>query len=345
MTNPSLTFRKKIPRHGFTLVELLVVIAIIGMLVGLLLPAVQQAREAARTMQCSNQLRQIGLACLNHESTTRFYPSGGWTWYWVGDPDRGFGQKQPGAWTFSILPFMEMNAIYQMAAEGDPNSISGTKKNKMKTVLETPIPLYYCPSRRAAKTYPGTCGGYNATSPSMSGKIDYASCWGNGPGNGTGADGSTKPKSYTDAKAMDDANSWQTYAGTNGIMYFHSAVTVGEVRDGTTNTYLVGEKYMNPNNYETGTDGGDDQSVHQGTCNDNCRTGNYDASNTSQNRLPMQDRTGVNDTRVFGSAHAGAFGMTMCDGSVQRVSYSIDPETHKYMANRSDGQAASLNTN
>ena len=329
-------------RSAFTLVELLVVIAIIGMLVGLLLPAVQQAREAARQMQCGNNLKNIGLACMNHESAARSYPSGGWTWYWVGDPDRGFGKKQPGAWTFSILPFLEQNALFELAAEGTPEGLSSTKKAKMKTVLETPLTFFYCPSRRAPTTYPGTSGGYNTNSPTVSGKIDYASNWGNGPGNGTGADSSTKPKSYADAKSMDDTNSWQTYSGTNGIMFFHSAVTVGEVRDGTTNTYLVGEKYLNPTNYTTGTDGGDDQSVHQGTCNDNCRSSYYDASNASNCVRPLQDRQGVANTRCFGSTHAGSFGMAMCDASVQRISYSIDPQMHAYLANRADGQVVQI---
>src|SRR5262245_26140759 len=102
-------------RGAFTLVELLVVIAIIGVLVALLLPAVQAAREAARRMQCQNHLKQIGLAFHNHHDVFGHLPTGGWGWGWVGDPDSGPGIRQPGGWCFNILPYVEGKNIYDIA--------------------------------------------------------------------------------------------------------------------------------------------------------------------------------------------------------------------------------------
>ena len=99
---------------GFTLVELLVVITIIGILIALLLPAVQAAREAARRVQCSNHLKQLALGAVNHESANGYLPTGGWGNLWVGDADRGFGAPQPGAWTFNVLPFIEMQELHDL---------------------------------------------------------------------------------------------------------------------------------------------------------------------------------------------------------------------------------------
>ena len=103
-------------RIGFTLVELLVVITIIGVLIALLLPAVQAAREAARIAHCQNNLKQLALGCLSHESATRRFPTNGWGPHWTGDADMGNNWLQPGGWIYNILPYIEQQSLHDMGA-------------------------------------------------------------------------------------------------------------------------------------------------------------------------------------------------------------------------------------
>ncbi len=304
--------------------ELLVVIAIIGMLVGLLLPAVQQAREAARQMQCSNYLKQMGLASLNHEATSKSYPSGGFSQAWEGDPDCGFGAKQPGGWTYSLLPYLEQTALWNLGSNGTIEQGSEIKKANV-TRAETPVSIFNCPSRRTSITYPGYVHtGYNCDAVSTCGKLDFA-------GNG----GSGYSNTGLDINSYEQIFSHEISGNRSGIIYYKSCVKVGEVRDGTSNTYLIGEKYLDVNHYSTGTATGDDHTCWTGIDNDSVRT-------ATTSSLPYQDRMSYNQGNSFGSPHAGAFGMVFCDGSVQRVSYSVDPETHSYLGQKADGKAASL---
>jgi len=148
--------RKRFSPKGFTLVELLVVIAIIGVLIALLLPAIQAAREAARRSTCANNLKQIGLAALNHETAHGSLPSAGWGFAWVGDPDRGFGKTQPGGWVYSLLPFLEKEEIYNLGA----GQSTIRKKIIAAEVCAMPVATFNCPSRRPAKVYPLNFTGY-----------------------------------------------------------------------------------------------------------------------------------------------------------------------------------------
>jgi prepilin-type N-terminal cleavage/methylation domain-containing protein len=313
-------------RYGFTLVELLVVIAIIGILVALLLPAVQAAREAARRTQCKNHLKQIGLATLNHEETHGFFPSGGWGFSWIGDPDRGYGRDQPGGWMYSLLEFIEENSLRQQGS-GMPEGLE--RRLALNETTQVAIEAFGCPSRRSAGLYSFLAWDpwQNANASVLqrasgaTARGDYAFCAG-----GFG-DAEFGPPSY---EAVDSGQyEWdeEHSAMFTGLAFQRSEVTLRQIADGTTKTYLGGEKFLDANEYETGVDWGDDASYFTGVDHDSLRW---------TDDVPGQDQAGLLAPRIFGSAHPAGFHMVMCDGSVQVVAYGVDEKVHRVLGNRND---------
>lgn len=338
-------------RAAVTLVELLVVVAIVGLLISLLLPAVQSAREAARRTQCHANLRQLALACLAHESVRGHLPSGGWGGEWAGDPDRGFGTKQPGGWAFNLLPHVEESALRDL---GSSVTDANAKADLAVVRLTTPLSVFTCPSRRPAGVWPLAASKkpLRVTAvpqmltrrPAAVVRGDYAANMGSGslPGNNYLSGGS--PSSVTSGDAMSEA-AWAGYGPPpNGLVFRRSGVRLREVTDGLSATYLLGEKYVDPAAIATGLSDDDDQCLYSGHDRDVLRTGleppsqdraNFDpatvsgvAGSTNKYPLPI----------AFGSPHPDACGMAMADGSVRPVPPTIDAAVHRAAAARNDAQ-------
>lgn len=321
------SFRSKSWKHsriasGFTLVELLVVIAIIGILVALLLPAIQAAREAARRSQCVNNLKQLGLAVATHSDTFRRLPSGGWGPYWVGDPDRGTGASQPGSWVYNLLGFMEESNLRQIGK----GLTGGAKRAAVAKVVMTPLSTLNCPSRRNSTAYPAPPSPlFNSDPVELAARTDYAASGGHNWA--TMCCGTVDyPDSYETA---DNPSFWRKRVRT-GVIYQHSEVKLTQITDGLSSSYLIGEKSLNPDRYEDGLDIGDNENMYQGDDIDSIRA-------ASRALTPRQDQPGQTSTYGFGSIHPGGLNFVFCDGSVQLVSYDIDGEIHQRLGTRDDG--------
>ncbi len=320
-------------RRAFTLVELLVVIAIIGVLVALLLPAVQAAREAARRMQCSNNLKQLGLGCHNFHGAYNALP-----------PSR---VDDGASWCVFLLPYLEQAGLYERFDFAHP--WPGQTAPEVTTRVKT----FTCPTRRGSFTltkegdanggigdWPGWPGSYVTSSHKSGPPGDYAVCLGHtlnddnpGPTPGTGAFGSTIP----------NPGEGTTVRLPPGFRPGPGPVRFANITDGLSNTLFIGEKQVHNSNLGNAT--GPNWAGTQ-RCWDNCTyNGNQPATNgrAAGPTAPLAqsfEPCGGNSIR-FGSWHPGGVMFVFGDGSVRALSYTTFGGTLGAIATRNDGEAIS----
>jgi prepilin-type N-terminal cleavage/methylation domain-containing protein/prepilin-type processing-associated H-X9-DG protein len=371
-------------RIGFTLIELLVVIAIIGVLIALLLPAVQKVREAANRTSCSNNLKQIGLACHNFHDTYGHFPScpdwfdftgpgsypnhtGNYLGISYDSSNAPLGYKfQTANWCYQILPFIEQDNLYRtsdvtpdlvnpvnVVALTPGNGFTGYPLGAYAVDLEklagpvrqTPVKTFNCPSRRSSTLYQGH-GGPNG---SMVNFIDYAAVhpWSVPEPVNTASGGI-----WVDAGSA--AFTWWNQDGWHGVLAPRRSgkVTFASILDGTSNTMLVGEKFVPPQFYGGGWDTDHYGLLGGGWVDDRRSTGVINDTQSGDHLLypnPGQDTNLNNITRndpasdvwriifQFGAAHPAGMNAVFADGSVHNVKYGVDPQTFNALGHRDDG--------
>jgi prepilin-type N-terminal cleavage/methylation domain-containing protein len=296
-------------RSAFTLIELLVVIAIIGVLIALLLPAVQKVREAAARIQCANNLKQLGLACHNYHDTYGKLPYA-----------RSKGGENRTTWAKLILPYIEQQNIYTTFTEtiagvnqtdGFNNlvpSLGGDPNPQVLAAAQAQVKVFICPSRRSP---PVQCS-IDPAFPTLTGMgSDYAGCIGDGTSSDSGV--------YTGIIGFVNGGT-----GTNAGVRFAS------VTDGLSNTIMIGEKHIQRS--QLGNDYITDGIIYQaGEQQTYARIGGPPDH-------PLAFTPDDVPHNQFGSYHPGVCQFVFGDGSVHAIRNSIDPTTLGYLCNISDGQ-------
>ncbi len=316
---------------GFTLVELLVVITIIGILIGLLLPAVQAARESARRAQCTNNLKQIGLAVLNYEGSLRAYPPGcvvtippgaapEWDAWEEAGPTHGAGCHGT-SWMLLVLPYLEQANLYEQWDFTANVHANGA-------VAETDVGVFYCPSRRNRIR--------SGDRPMLvdddwaGGGTDYGACIGSGNGfdNDLGGgenhhftQGSSSAERYTNAERR-------------GMFLPNDSTQHMQLRDGATATIMLGEmqRLWGSADWERSLDGW-------------AVGGVATLFTTARTEVSGYRQTGGLNNGFFesaGSDHPGGAHFCMADGSVHFLSEHMATDVFHYLGSIADGEAVAL---
>jgi Protein of unknown function (DUF1559) len=322
-----------------------------------LLPAIQAARESARRSQCQNNLKQLGIASHMFHDTYKFLPSAGWGDWWVGCPDQGMGERQPGSWAYQLLGFIEESnraGIGRGFKCGDVNS-----KAAIGQMVATHVSTFYCPSRRAAQSYPWTNqNNTNFTPPPLAGKSDYAGNLGDIPYYGTDigpatlAGYDTHIWKYSGPAFVIVANTLAAKqqrgpcsTGHTGVVFQRSTISFNQITDGTSHTYLYGEKNLQVEHYDSGSAVNDDQSMYNGWDKDNIRsTAITIVPGTSAvvGWPPTPDTPGVTRDFGFGGPHPSGWMAVFCDGSVHFLPYDMEVLIHRDLGNRQDGNSIDI---
>ncbi|WP_425616961.1 DUF1559 domain-containing protein [Anatilimnocola sp. NA78] len=295
--HPSCT---SLPRRNraFTLVELLVVIAIIGVLVALLLPAVQAARESARRTQCANHLKQMGLAFQNHADTHLILPDAGKDWNSPRTMVNGVPAVAPNqawGWAYQMAPYIEQRNIWELASDTD--------------VAKATIKLLFCPTRRPPTVIQGSQSGITA---GPRGQIDYA------------------------CSAGTDGNFASPLGGLNGAVVRTLAtppeppIRLAMITDGLSNTIIVGERQCNIARRNDPTMADENNGWIDGYDWDTVRWGYAIFA-------PDYRSTTISSSREFGSQHPAGCQFSYADGSVRTLTYGMDLQAFRNVIERDDG--------
>ncbi len=315
-------------RPGFTLVELLVVITSIGILIALLLPAVQSAREAGRRAQCSNHLKQMALAIHGHANAQGVFPTGGSNpWPLIEDYSTNgvpWGPDKQGlGWAFQILPYLEQEQVYHLCVQ--------------TTLEQCQLSIFNCPSRRPLMFY--LDGSHRVL-------MDYAGITGGDPPSITHDDPGTLDYVFWQGLRWNPPHgkawhgvivrtNWDIGGTPPGPVDSTRPISFRDITDGTSNTVMLGEKRLHPSNYESG-DWHDDRGWTDGWDPDTMRCTSYPPGEDTDD-----DAIGVGGQLLdvaycLGSAHSGAFNSAFADASVRPLNYSIDRTIFAYLGTRDD---------